>query len=319
MDYKKSGVNIDNADKMLENISEELGENKGLYGGTFPIYKYLKDYNEPVLVSSTDGVGTKMMLLEEEKQWNTAAIDLIAMNLNDLVCMGAKPLFFMDYYATGKLNPIDASNFVKELSKELKKLDCQLIGGETAELPGIFSKGKVDVDGFVVGIVEKNEILSKEKVKENDILIAIKSNGVHSNGFSLVRKLLEEKKLKYSKKIIAPTKLIVKQTLKIKNYIHAAAHITGGGIEGNLIRIIPEGLTAKINMNWNLPEIFDEIREAGVNIDDMLKTFNMGITIIYAVSKENEKIVLDELKNMGEDPIILGKVEKGSIGVEIIR
>ena len=317
MDYKKSGVNIDNADKMLENISEELGENKGLYGGTFPLYKYLKDYNEPILVSSTDGVGTKMMLLEEKKLWNTAAIDLIAMNLNDLVCMGAKPLFFMDYYATGKLNPDDASDFVKELSKELKKLNCQLIGGETAELPGIFNKGKVDVGGFVVGIVEKNKVLSKKNVKENDILIAIKSNGIHSNGYSLVRKLLEEKKLKYSEKILAPTKLIVKQTLKIKQYISAAAHITGGGIEGNLIRIIPNGLTAKIKMNWELPEVFKEIQNAGVSTKDMLKTFNMGITIIYAVPQKNEKIVLKELKEMGETPIIIGKIEQGNIGVVI--
>lgn len=310
MNYSESGVNIKEADEMVDEIKSYIGQNIGLYGGLFPIYKYLKDYNNPVLVSSTDGVGTKMMLLEKENRMDIAAQDLIAMNVNDLVCMGAKPLFFMDYYATGKLKKDQANTFIKSLSKILREIDCELLGGETAELPGLFNKSSVDVGGFVVGIVEEDKILKPQNVEENDIAIGISSSGVHSNGFSLVRKLLDESLIEYNPYIIESTKLYVNQTLKISNYINGAAHITGGGIEGNLSRIIPEGLGVEINYDWKTPKIFKDIANSGIKIKDMFDTFNMGIGMIYILPEKNLKKVEEILNDFDEEILFKSKIIK---------
>lgn len=317
MNYSESGVNIKEADEMVNEIKSYIGPNIGLYGGLFPIYKYLKDYEKPVLVSSTDGVGTKMMLLEKENRLDIAAQDLIAMNVNDLVCMGAKPLFFMDYYATGKLKKDQANTFIKSLSQILKNIDCELLGGETAELPGLFNKSFVDVGGFVVGIVEEDKILKSQNVEEGDIAIGISSSGVHSNGFSLVRKLLDEGLIEYSPNIIEPTKLYVKQTLKIADYIHGVAHITGGGIKGNLSRIIPEGLGVEIDFNWEMPKIFEDIANTGVKIKDMFDTFNMGIGMIYILSEKNLKKVEEILSDFDEEIMFKSKIIKSDEKVMI--
>jgi len=317
MNYSESGVNIKEADEMVNEIKSYIGQNIGLYGGLFPIYKYLKDYERPVLVSSTDGVGTKMILLEKENRMDIAAQDLIAMNVNDLVCMGAKPLFFMDYYATGKLKKEQANIFIKSLSKILEDIDCELLGGETAELPGLFNKSSVDVGGFVVGIVEENKILKSQNVEENDIAIGISSSGIHSNGYSLVRKLLDEGLIEYNPKIIEPTKLYVKQTLKIADYIHGAAHITGGGIEGNLSRIIPKGLGTEIDFNWEMPKIFEDIANSGVKIKDMFNTFNMGIGMVYILPEKNFKKVEEILNEFDEKVMFKSKITKSDKKVMI--
>ncbi|MGM0641444.1 MAG: phosphoribosylformylglycinamidine cyclo-ligase [Thermotogota bacterium] len=317
MNYSESGVNIKEADQMVDDIKKYIGKNIGLYGGLFPIYKYLKNYEKPVLVSSTDGVGTKMMLLEKENRLDIAANDLIAMNVNDLVCMGAKPLFFMDYYATGKLKKEQANSFIKSLSKILSDMDCELLGGETAELPGLFKESSVDVGGFVVGIVEENEILGPQKVREGDLVIGISSSGVHSNGFSLVRKLIAEGLIENDSSIIEPTKLYVKQTLAIKNLINSAAHITGGGIEGNLSRVIPEGLGVEIKFNWLLPDIFKKIANSGIKMKDMLETFNMGIGMIYIIPEENIEKVEKILADYDEKIILKSKIKKSNQKVKI--
>lgn len=312
MNYSESGVNIKEADEMVNNIKKYIGNNIGLYGGLFPIHKFLNDYKKPVLVSSTDGVGTKMMILEKENRLDIAANDLIAMNVNDLVCMGAKPLFFMDYYATGKLQKEQANDFIKSLSEILNNINCELIGGETAELPGLFHKSSVDVGGFVVGIVDENEILGPHKVSEGDIVVGLSSNGIHSNGFSLVRKLIDEGLIKYDESIIAPTKLYVKQTLEIKNLINSAAHITGGGIEGNLSRVIPNGLGVEIDFNWDIPEIFERIANSGVKIKDMMETFNLGVGMIYIVPEKNYEIVEEKLKNLNEKIVFKSYIKKSN-------
>ena len=309
MDYKTSGVNIDEANKMISNIKEKLSDNADMYAGTFPIKDIIKDYENPILVASTDGVGTKMILLEEIKRWDIVAQDLVGMVLNDLVCVGAKPLFFLDYYATGNLNSKDGAEFLNNLIDVLESVGCKLIGGETAELPGLLVNNRVDVAGFGVGIVEKEEMLGKGKVKEGDILIGLRSNGIHSNGYSLVRKLLDEGNLKFSEKIITPTRILVNQTLTVKNYIHAAAHITGGGIEENLSRVIPDRLCAKIHVNWEFNDVFKEILNAGISIKEAFKVFNMGIAMVYILDKNNLDKVRDSL--LEEEIVELGEIAVG--------
>lgn len=309
MEYKTSGVNIDEANKMISAIKDKLEDNADMYAGIFPLKNIIKNYNDPILVASTDGVGTKMVLLEERKRWDIVARDLVGMVLNDLVCVGAQPLFFLDYYATGKLNSEDGAEFLNHLINTLEEVNCKLIGGETAELPGLLVSNRVDVAGFGVGIVEKDKILGKNNVKEGDVLIGLKSNGIHSNGYSLVRKLLHEGKISFSEEMIAPTKLMVNQTLKIKEYIHAAAHITGGGIEENLSRVIPEGLSAKISVNWEFNYVFKKILNTGVLLKEAFKVFNMGIGMIYVLNKKNLPKVKELLPE--EEIIELGTIECG--------
>ncbi|GAB6189009.1 phosphoribosylformylglycinamidine cyclo-ligase [Marinitoga arctica] len=315
MDYIGSGVNINEANNMLSGIKNKLKENADMYAGLFSINELVNEYENPMLVASTDGIGTKMLLLEKLKRWDIVAQDLVGMVLNDLVCVGAKPLFFLDYYATGRLNSKDGESFLNYLIEILESLNCKLIGGETAELPGLLINDKVDVAGFGVGIVDKNNILGKSKVKEGDILVGLKSNGIHSNGYSLVRKLLEQEKIKMSEKLIASTKIMVNQTLLVKDYINAAAHITGGGIEGNLSRIIPEGLSAKIDVKWEIDDIFIDILNAGVSLKESFNVFNMGIGMIYVLPKENLEKVKQLLKN--EEIIEIGIVRSGEKKVEI--
>ncbi|QTA38302.1 phosphoribosylformylglycinamidine cyclo-ligase [Thermosipho ferrireducens] len=317
VNYEDSGVNINEANKMVESIKDKLKENAGMYGAVFPIKNIVGEYKEPVLVMSTDGVGTKMILLEKKKRWDIAAQDLAAMVLNDIVCVGAKPLFFLDYYATGKLNSEDGSEFLNNLVKVLESVNCKLIGGETAELPGLLINGRVDVAGFGVGVVEKEEMLGKHKVCEGDIIIGLKSNGIHSNGFSLVRKLLEMGKLKFTEDLIAPTKLVVNQTLAVSKYIKSAAHITGGGIVENVPRVIPDGLTANIKFTWEIPEVFKEILNTGVLLKEAFRVFNMGIGMVYILDERNFDTVRDILKTFGEDVILLGKVTLGNEKIKI--
>ena len=300
--YKKSGVNISLANKLVNHISilSKKGVQKtknsfdretiGGFGSLFDISKIkIKD---PVIVSCTDGVGTKIDLANRFKIFDTIGIDLVAMCINDLIVQGAKPLFFLDYIAVGKLNLNKTKKILKGIFKGCKISGCKLIGGETAEMPGIYSKDKFDLAGFSVGIVSKKKILGKKKVKKNDIILAIPSSGIHSNGYSLVRSILKNNKITNSlkKEIIKPTKIYSNEVLKLINYnlINASAHITGGGLVENLLRSVPEHLTLNIDLSKiKTTKIFKWLKSKNISDQEMMRTFNCGVGFCLIVPKKN--------------------------------
>jgi len=321
--YKESGVNIDDAYRGIEGIKNELGENFGSFAGLFRLDSVIKDYKKPILVSSTDGVGTKVMLLKKYERYRTLAQDLVAMNLNDLVCLGAKPLFFLDYYSTGKLNQKNFKEFLKHLVDILKENDCKLLGGETAELPGLMQSDLFDIAGFVVGVVDEDNLLGKFKVKEGDSLLALPSSGIHANGFSLIRKLIDERKIdvemridgeKLIDKILEPTRIYSKLVIDIleKFEIHACAHITGGGIVDNISRVVPKNMVAVIEKNsWNIPNLFKIIQKAGnIPESEIYRVFNMGVGFVMIIPQKIEEKLKDYLRKLGEDSFIIGRIEK---------
>ena len=300
--YKKSGVNISLANRLVKHISSvskkhvKKAKNSfdkdviGGFGSLFDISKIkIKD---PVIVSCTDGVGTKIDLANKFKKFDTIGIDLVAMCINDLIVQGAKPLFFLDYIAVGKLNLKKTKKILKGIFTGCQISDCQLIGGETAEMPGIYSKDKFDLAGFSVGIVSKKKILSKKNVKKDNIVLAIPSNGIHSNGYSLVRSVLKNNKISNNLKneIIKPTKIYSKEILKLtkNNLINASAHITGGGLIENLLRSIPDNLTLNIDLSKiKTTKIFKWLKSKNISDKEMMKTFNCGIGFCIIVSKKN--------------------------------
>ncbi|MDC1212792.1 phosphoribosylformylglycinamidine cyclo-ligase [Pelagibacteraceae bacterium] len=300
--YKKSGVNISLANKLVKHISnlskKDVRKTKnsfdkeliGGFGSLFDISKIkIKD---PVIVSCTDGVGTKIELANKFKKFDTIGIDLVAMCVNDLIVQGAKPLFFLDYIAVGKLNLVKVKKILKGIFNGCKKSNCKLIGGETAEMPGIYSKDKFDLAGFSVGIVSKKKILSKKNVSKNDIVLAIPSNGIHSNGYSLVRSILKTSKISNSLKneIIKPTKIYSREVLNLteRNLIKSSAHITGGGLVENLLRSIPSNLTLNIDLSKiKTTKIFKWLKSKNVSDEEMMKTFNCGVGFCLIVSKKN--------------------------------
>ena len=300
--YKKSGVNISLANKLVKHISkiskkdvkktnvEGQSDVIGGFGSLFDLSNLkIKD---PVIVSCTDGVGTKIELANKFKKFDTIGIDLVAMCINDLIVQGAKPLFFLDYIAVGKLNLNKTKKILRGIFKGCELSDCKLIGGETAEMPGVYTKDKFDLAGFSVGIVSKKKILDKKKVKNGDIVLAIPSNGVHSNGFSLIRSILKKNKLpqEIKKKILAPTKIYSKEILKItnKNLIHAAAHITGGGLVENLLRSVPENLSLNIDLSRiKVLKIFKWLKSKKISDQEMMRTFNCGIGFCLITPKNN--------------------------------
>ena len=300
--YKKSGVNISLANKLVNHISKLSKKNAkktksfpqkdviGGFGSLFDISNL--NIKEPVIVSCTDGVGTKIDLANKFKKFNTIGIDLVAMCVNDLIVQGAKPLFFLDYIAVGKLNLNKAKKILDGIFKGCEIAECKLIGGETAEMPGIYSKDKFDIAGFSVGIVSKKKILDKNKVKENDIVLAIPSNGIHSNGFSLVRSILKKNKIpsELKKDILKPTKIYSKEILKLvnRNFINSAAHITGGGLIENLLRSIPKNLTLNVDLSKiKILKIFKWLKSKNVSDSEMMRTFNCGVGFCIIVSKKN--------------------------------
>ena len=300
--YKKSGVDISLANKLVNHISRvskksvkiTSGSKKkdiiGGFGSLFDISNLkIKD---PVIVSCTDGVGTKIDLANKYKKFDTIGIDLVAMCVNDLIVQGAKPLFFLDYIAVGKLDLNKTKKILNGVFKGCKISDCKLIGGETAEMPGIYSKDKFDLAGFSVGIVSKKKILDKSNVKKNDIVLAIPSNGIHANGYSLVRSILKKNKIPFNlkKEILKPTKIYTKEILKLasKNLINAAAHITGGGLIENLLRSVPNNLTLNIDLSKiKIIKIFKWLKSKNISDQEMLRTFNCGIGFCIIVSKKN--------------------------------
>jgi phosphoribosylformylglycinamidine cyclo-ligase len=300
--YKKSGVDISLANKLVKHISilskkdvkkTKNSFNKDLIGGFGSLFDISRmSIKDPVIVSCTDGVGTKIDLANKFKKFDTIGIDLVAMCINDLIVQGAKPLFFLDYIAVGKLNLEKTKKILKGIFKGCKIADCKLIGGETAEMPGIYSKDKFDLAGFSVGIVSKRKILSKKKVKKNNIILAIPSNGIHSNGYSLVRSILKNNKISNDLKneIIKPTKIYSNEVLKLvnNNLINASAHITGGGLIENLLRSVPDDLTLNIDLSKiKTIKIFKWLKSKNVSDQEMMRTFNCGVGFCLIVSKKN--------------------------------
>ena len=300
--YKKSGVNISLANKLVKYISgvskksvkkTKVYSNKDAIGGFGSLFDISNiKIKDPVIVSCTDGVGTKIDLANKHKKFDTIGIDLVAMCINDLIVQGAKPLFFLDYIAVGKLNFNKTKNILKGIFRGCRISKCKLIGGETAEMPGVYSKDKFDLAGFSVGIVSKKKILDKRNVKEGDIILAIPSNGIHSNGYSLVRSILKKNKIpkNLKKEILRPTKIYSNEILKLtnKNLIKAAAHITGGGLVENLLRSVPKDLTLNIDLSKiKIIKIFKWLKSKNVSNQEMMRTFNCGVGFCLIVSKKN--------------------------------
>ena len=331
--YKKSGVNISIANKLVKHISKvsknnvKKTKNKflegeiGGFGSLFDISNYkIKD---PVIVSCTDGVGTKIDLAIKFKKYNTIGIDLVAMCVNDLIVQGAKPLFFLDYIAVGKLNLKKTKQILEGIFKGCKLSDCKLIGGETAEMPGIYSKDKFDLAGFSVGLVSKKEILGKSKVKIGDIILSIPSSGIHSNGYSLVRSILKKNKIpKYFKnELLKPTKIYSKEILALTNkkLINAAAHITGGGLVENLTRSIPENLTMNLDLSKiKILKIFKWLKSKNISDQEMLRTFNCGVGFCIIVSKKN----IPQIKKMfpkNYEPYKIGFISKDKNKINLMN
>ena len=302
--YKKSGVNISLANKLVTHItnlskkdvkktnSHSKKEVIGGFGSLFDISNLkIKD---PVIVSCTDGVGTKIELANKLKKFDTIGIDLVAMCINDLIVQGAKPLFFLDYIAVGKLDLKKTKKILKGIFKGCEIANCKLIGGETAEMPGTYSSDKFDLAGFSVGIISKKMILDKNKVKKGNIVLAIPSNGIHSNGFSLVRSILKKNKLprQFKNQILRPTKIYANEILKLtkKKLINSAAHITGGGLVENLLRSVPENLSLNIDLSKiKILDIFKWLKSKNISDQEMMKTFNCGVGFCLIVDKKNIK------------------------------
>lgn len=327
--YKESGVNIEEGYKSVKLIKDYAAKTMSQYvlnglGSFAGMIELPEGYKKPVLVSGTDGVGTKLDIACKKKKYDTVGIDCVAMCVNDILCHGAKPLFFLDYIACGKLEAEVAADLVKGVSDGCIQSDCALVGGETAEMPEFYDKGDYDIAGFAVGIADKDEIIDGTKIEEGDALVGIASSGVHSNGFSLVRKLFTDLDEEFNneevwKTLITPTKIYVKPVLKLMESfeIRGMAHVTGGGFIENVPRMFNgRNLTAVINKDsYEIPAIFEKMIEKGVARDHMYNTFNMGIGFILCVKQEDAKAVIDLLNEMGETAYEIGYVISGGEGV----
>ena len=326
LSYKDAGVDIDAGDALVERIKGVAARTRrpevlaGL-GGFGALFELPKGYKEPVLVSGTDGVGTKLRLAMQLQKHDSIGIDLVAMCVNDLVVGGAEPLFFLDYYATGKLNVDTAASVVDGIGKGCELAGCALTGGETAEMPGMYDGDDYDLAGFCVGIVEKSQILDGSKVKAGDKIIAMASSGPHSNGYSLIRKIIEVSDADLNAPIgdttladalMAPTRIYVKTLLELikQQPVHALAHITGGGLLENIPRVLPEGTKAVIDAkSWALPPVFEWLQSAGnVAPLEMYRTFNCGVGMVVVVPSEAESAVVDALNAAGEQAFTIGEI-----------
>ncbi|MBI5328940.1 MAG: phosphoribosylformylglycinamidine cyclo-ligase [Deltaproteobacteria bacterium] len=330
--YKKAGVNIDEGEKLVTLIKPfakatsrpEVMAGIGGFGALFSLN--LKKYKNPVLVSSTDGVGTKLKIAFMLNKHDTVGIDLVAMGVNDLIVSGAEPLFFLDYFATGRLNAKNAASVIKGIALGCKEAGCALVGGETAEMPGFYDGGEYDLAGFVVGIVEKDKIIDGSAVKSGDAIIGLSSSGLHSNGYSLARKVLFDKlRLKPESKIsgfkrnigeelLAPTKIYVKaiKAIQKKFNIKGIAHITGGGLIENVPRVMPNNCKAVIYKNrWKMPFIFRFIQDGGkISEIEMFRTFNCGIGMVLIASKDDADGIIRRLKTLKQNAFFIGEIEK---------
>jgi phosphoribosylformylglycinamidine cyclo-ligase len=328
MTYRDAGVDIDAGNELVERIKPLVKrsfrpEVMGGLGGFGALFDLSGKYREPVLVSGTDGVGTKLKLAQQLNRHDTIGIDLVGMCVNDVLVQGAEPLFFLDYFATGKLDVDTATAVVGGIAKGCELSGCALIGGETAEMPDMYAPGEYDLAGFTVGAVEKSRLLDGAKVRAGDLLIGLASSGAHSNGYSLIRRIydragrpaeLDIGGVKLVDALMAPTTLYVKPVLELlqAHDLHAMAHITGGGLTENIIRVIPEGLGLEIDVSaWTLPPVFDWLqREGAVENTEMWRTFNCGIGFVLVVSPEQASAVESDLDRLGLSHWRIGQAVK---------
>ena len=328
--YKKSGVNIKAADKFVSFISSVSSKKRGKkkisnIGGFGSISDIPNHIKQPKIVACTDGVGTKIEIANTLNKFDTIGIDLVAMSVNDLIVQGAKPLFFLDYISINKIDLVKLKSIIKGIIKGCQQSSCQLVGGETAEMPGTYEQGKFDIAGFAVGVVSKKKILNKNKIKTDDLILAIPSSGLHSNGYSLVRYLLKKRKINIKKnnflkkELLKPTKIYVQEVLKLnnRNLINGCANITGGGIEDNIKRIIPDNLVAEINLDKiKTTKIFKWLKQNNVSDKEMLKTFNCGVGFCLIInSKKLNQIKKYFIKEY--EPYVIGKISKGKTKVKL--
>ena len=328
--YKKSGVNINAADRFVNFISYVSSKKKGKkkfsnIGGFGSITDIPTGIRYPKIVACTDGVGTKIEIANTLNKYDTIGIDLVAMSVNDLIVQGARPLLFLDYISINKINLGKLKSIIKGIIKGCRLSGCELVGGETAEMPGTYEEGKFDVAGFAVGIVDKKKILSKKKIKDKNLILAVPSSGLHSNGFSLVRYLINQKKinikqnnyLKYE--LLKPTKIYVNEVLNLINYnlINGCANITGGGLSDNIKRIIPDRLVANIDLNKiKTLNIFKWLKKNGISESEMLKTFNCGVGFCLIINSKNLKKVL-KFFSKEYRPYVIGTISKGNKKVKL--
>lgn len=327
--YKEAGVNIEEGYRSVKLIKEYAKKTMSEYvlnglGSFAGMVELPEGYKKPVLVSGTDGVGTKLDIACKKRKFDTVGIDCVAMCVNDILCHGAKPLFFLDYIACGKLEAEVSSDLVKGVAEGCIKSQCSLIGGETAEMPGMYKEGDYDIAGFAVGIVDKGKIINGKDIKVGDKLIGIASSGVHSNGYSLIRKVFKNLDEDFNGKaiweeLLTPTKIYVKPVLSLleKFNIKGMAHVTGGGFYENLPRMLSEeGLSIVINKNsYEIPEIFKKLMELGVQEEEMYNTFNMGIGFVLCVEEDEVEEILKELSKQGEKAFEIGYINAGGEGV----
>ena len=328
LSYRDAGVDIDAGDSLVEKIKpyakrtmrpEVLGD----LGGFGALVEISQKYRQPVLVSGTDGVGTKLKLAFDWNKHDTIGIDLVAMSVNDILVQGAEPLFFLDYFACGKLDVERAASVIKGIAAGCEQSGCALIGGETAEMPGMYPDGEYDLAGFAVGVVEKNQIITGRDIVAGDVILGLASNGIHSNGYSLVRKIIDHAQPNLDAEltpsqtlreaILAPTRLYVKPILAaLKQFtIKGMAHITGGGITENVPRILPNNTVANINTDsWSLPKLFQWLQQAGqVQMQEMYRTFNCGIGMVIIVDAKEATTIQQFLQQQGETVYQIGTVQ----------
>ncbi len=347
--YKQAGVDIDGADRWTEAIGKlakrtygpgvlsGIGGFAGLFQLTLADDVFHRNYKHPVLVACTDGVGTKLLIAKRAKKFDTIGIDLVAMSVNDMIVVGAEPLFFLDYLAIGKLNPKREIELLQGISEGCRQAGCSLIGGETAEMPGLYNSSDFDLSGFAVGLADREKIIDGKSIEPGDVILGLESNGLHSNGYSLVRKVIFEKmKLKcndvlprvnrtVAEELLRPTRIYVSSILrvirhyKVKRVIRGMAHITGGGLVGNIPRILPDNCKAIIHTNsWRVPEIFKIIQNKGpVRRSEMFKVFNMGIGMILVVRPSFCESVMSQLSSYNETVYKIGRITRGRKCVEL--
>ncbi|MBP7088526.1 MAG: phosphoribosylformylglycinamidine cyclo-ligase [Candidatus Omnitrophica bacterium] len=330
--YKRAGVNITKADGFVGKLKSFFKykdfSNISAFGSPFYFKPLLKKYPKPVLVSSTDGVGTKLKIAQQFNIHHTIGQDLVAMNVNDIICLGAKPLFFLDYIACGKLKAEILQEVFKGINKGLSSSDCFLLGGETAEMPGMYKKDEYDLAGFCVGAVDKDRIIDGSKIKEGDLILGLESSGLHSNGFSLVRAVLNSRELKKQiKEVLQPTRIYVEMILSLLSVLETIkspvvkgiAHVTGGAYYSKVTKILPPSLGMVINKNsWKIPKIFKTIQEKGhIDEREMYSVFNMGIGMILVVDKNQANKVINYL-NKKVKSYLLGEIIKSSQKMTLI-
>lgn len=337
LSYKDAGVDIDAGNALVDRIKGAVKRTRrpevmGGIGGFGALCELPTKYKQPVLVSGTDGVGTKLRLALDMNKHDTIGVDLVAMCVNDLIVQGAEPLFFLDYYATGKLDVDTAADVVSGIADGCVQAGCALIGGETAEMPGMYEGEDYDVAGFCVGVVEKEDIIDGTKVASGDALIAVGSSGPHSNGYSLIRKILEVSGADKNEELegrtigehlLEPTKIYIKSALKMieKHDIHAISHITGGGFWENIPRVLPEGTKAVIDgKSWEWPVIFQWLQEKGnVETHEMYRTFNCGVGLIVALPKDQADAAVALLKEEGENAWVIGEIAQAEANEEQVE